>query len=97
MDVVGVFIPGLPGPVRAGGGSPTSQEFNLVYGGVWDHDYRAWGRRGGGGPTSQEFDLRCEDIVGDGGGEGRRDKCVGSVGVWETGKLNLGADRGYLI
>ena len=30
-------------------------------------------------------------------GEERREKCVGSVGVGETGKLNLGMDQGHLI
>ena len=48
MDVVRVVIPGLPGPMRAGGGNPTSQEFDLVHGGVWSHGYRTRGRRRGG-------------------------------------------------
>ena len=71
MDVVGVVIPGLPGPMRAGGGNPTSQEFDLVHGGVWSHGYRTRGRQRGG-PTLHKSDLRCEDIVGGGGGEERR-------------------------
>ena len=71
MDVVGVVIPGLPGPMRAGGGNPTSQEFDLVHGGVWGHIYRTRGRRRGG-PTLHESDLRYEDIVGGGGCEERR-------------------------
>ena len=71
MDVVGVFIPGLPGPMRVGGGNPTSQEFDLVHGGVWGHGYQTWGRRRGG-PTLCESDLRYKDIVGGGGGEETR-------------------------
>lgn len=71
MDIVGVFIPGLPGPERAEGRN-TSQEFDLVYGGDWGHGYWTRGGRGGGSPTSQEFDLGYEDIVGDGGSEERR-------------------------